>query len=190
LKRLQSNGQYKCVHKWSVESQSFSTFSCINSVKSPFLLAASSDYKLMVLDTEVGGIARSIDSPHERAIHCIGLPQPSVFSQVDSDCYNYFATAASDNAVTIWDIRVPRSTGRYTSHLNRREELQCCLSPCLRYLGVGSEDKTARIVDLRTGREMAKLGGFKDVVHAVAFNPLFPQVAVAGFDGQVKFFSC
>jgi WD40 repeat protein len=144
----------------------------------------------MVLDTEVGGIARRIDSPHERMIHSIALPRPSVFAQVGSDCFNYFATASSDNSVNIWDVRVPRCTGRYTSHVNRREEVQCCLSPCLRYLGIGSEDKTARIVDLRTGKEMAKLQGFKDVVSAIAFNPLFPQLAVGSFDGQIKYYSC
>jgi len=190
LKRLQSNGKYKCVHKWSLECQSFSTFSCINIVKSPFLLAASSDYKLMVLDTEVGGIARSIESPHEKQINSIALPSPSPFAQVGSESYNYFATAASDSAVNIWDIRVPRSTGRYTSHINRRETIQCCLSPCLRYLAVGSEDKTARIVDLRSGRELAKLQGFKDVVSSVSFHPLLPQLAAGSFDGQIKFFSC
>lgn len=191
LKRLQSNGKYKCVHKWSGDSHSFSTLSCINSVKSPFLLAATSDYKLMVLDTEVGGVARTIDSPHEKAIHSIALPRPSAFAQVAStDCFNYFATAASDNSVNIWDIRVPRCTGRYTNHLNRREEVQVCLSPCLRYLSVGSEDKTCRIVDLRSGKELAKLQGFKDVVAGCSFNPLFPQLAVGSFDGQIKFFSC
>lgn len=55
----------------------------------------------------------------------------------------------------------------------------------------GSEDKTARIYDIRTGKELAKLGGgglHRDVVSSVAFNPLFPQLATASYDGTVKFF--
>lgn len=77
---------------------------------------------------------------------------------------------------------------RYNSHINRRESITIALSPCLRYLATGSEDRTARIVDLRGGREIVKLPGHKDVVSGVAFNPLFPQLATCSFDGTVRFY--
>lgn len=61
-------------------------------------------------------------------------------------------------------------------------------SPCLRYLSTGSEDKSARIIDIRTGKELVKLLGHKDVVTSVAFNPLTAQLATCSYDGQVKFY--
>ena len=78
---------------------------------------------------------------------------------------------------------------RYTSHVNRREPVQAAVSPCLRYIASGSEDRTARVVDVRTGREMAKLAGqHGDVVSSVAFHPLTAQLATASYDGTVKFY--
>lgn len=38
------------------------------------------------------------------------------------------------------------------------------------------------------GKELAKLGPQKDVVSSVDFNPLFPQLAAASFDGTVRFY--
>ena len=133
-------------------------------------------------------VARSIPGAHDRAIHCIALPQPSVYAQLDQSAYNTFATAAMDNSVLVWDLRSPVVAFRYTDHTNRRENVECALSPCLRYLACGSEDKSARLVDLRTGRGLAKYTGFRDVVSAVAFHPLAPQVAVASYDGSLKFY--
>jgi hypothetical protein len=50
LKRLQATGKYKLVHEWSPRGgggetprQSFTTSSCINSVESPLILAATFD---------------------------------------------------------------------------------------------------------------------------------------------------
>lgn len=39
------------------------------------------------------------------------------------------------------------------------------------------------------GKELIRLAGqHKDVVTGVGFNPLFPQLATASFDGTVKFY--
>ncbi len=144
---------------------------------------------LNVLDAAVGSVVRRIESPHDKNIHCIALPQPSVHvSLADGDAHNLFATAAIDNVIALWDVRTPRCVARYASHVNKREPVSCCLSPCMRYIATGSEDKTARILDLRTGRELAKLTGHRDVVSSVAFNPLFAQLATASYDGTVRFY--
>ena len=121
-------------------------------------------------------------------MHSIALPQPSVYVQLDQSAYNVFATAATDNCVSVWDLRAPSVCVRYTAHTNRRESVQCALSPCLRYLACGSEDKCAHLVDLRTGAELAKYTGYRDVVSAVAFHPLSPQIATAAYDGTIKFY--
>jgi len=44
------------------------------------------------------------------------------------------------------------------------------------------------LIDLRGGKELAKLQGHRDVVMDVTFNPLFPQLATSGFDGTVRFY--
>ena len=77
---------------------------------------------------------------------------------------------------------------RYTGHTNRRESVQIALSPCLRFMICGSEDKSAILVDLRTGNDLVKYTGYRDVVSGVAFHPLSPQVATATYDGSLKFY--
>lgn len=148
--------------------------------------------QLSVLDAESGQVALTVDCAHERPVHCVSIPQPSVHVPLSSDCYSFFATAAMDNAVCLWDIRSAGSgpTARYTNHVNRRERVSAAVSPCLRYVAVASEDKTVRLVDVRGGfRELARLSGaHRDVVSGVAFNPLFAQLASCSFDGSVQFY--
>jgi WD40 repeat protein len=140
--------------------------------------------KLLVLDTVTGNISRNIDSGHDRNIHCIALPQPSVHVPLSQMAYNIFATSATDNVISLWDLRTPRSIGRLTSHVNRREKCQCSFSPCLRYLTTASEDRSARIFG---GKEIAKLSGqHRDVVSSVAYHPIHPQLVTASYDGGIK----
>ena len=108
--------------------------------------------------------------------------------KVSSESYNIFAMAATDNVISLWDLRSPSVVFRYNNHVNRRERISVALSPCLRFLACGSEDRTARIVDLRGGKEIVKLQGHKDVVSGIAFNPLFPQLATCSFDGTIRFY--
>ena len=96
--------------------QSVTAIRCVNSVLSPLLFCASSDRSLHVCDTVSGSVTRSIPGAHDRAIHCIALPQPSVYAQLDQAAYNVFATAAMDNSVLVWDLRSPTVGLRYTGH--------------------------------------------------------------------------
>lgn len=149
------------------------------------------DRKLLVLDSVSGRISRNIDSGHDRSVHCIALPTPSVHVALSQLAYNIFATAATDNVISLWDLRAPRSISRLTSHVNRREKCQCSFSPCLRYLSAASEDRSARIFDIRGGKEMAKLSGqppHRDVVSSVAYHPIHPQLLSASYDGGIKCF--
>ena len=190
LKKQQSCGRYQRVARWNLEpAQAVTALAAVNSVQSPLAFCATSDRRLHILDAAVGCVARSTDCGHDRPVHCIALPCPSVYASLPMDCYGMFATAATDNAVALWDLRDPAVVMRYTGHTNRHcEHVQCALSPCLRFLAVGSEDRAARIVDIRTGKELVRLTGHRDVVTGVSFNPLFPQLATASFDGKVKFF--
>jgi WD40 repeat protein len=71
--------------------------------------------------------------------------------------------------------------------------VRCAISPCLRFLSAGSEDRSVRIFDIVKGssRELARItAGHRDsVVGAVAFNPLFPQLATGAYDGNIRFYA-
>ena len=73
-------------------------------------------------------------------------------------------------------------------HVNTALELGAAISPCKQFIASGSEDKSAYIWDIRTGNIMQRLKGFKEVTNDVAWNPLFPQICVAGNEGHIKFF--
>ena len=212
LKRLHANGKYKLAHKWNCSpAQSVTAFSCLNSVESPIIIAATSDRYfidintryytdcyylsisrcLNVLDALTGRISRNISGAHERNISCIALPQASVHVPLPQSAYNVFATSAPDNVIMMWDVRSPSCVGRYTDHVNRREKIQCSLSPCMRYIATGSEDRTARIFDIVSGREMCKLSGMhRDVVSSAAFHPIHPQLVTSSYDGTLRSFTC
>ena len=137
----------------------------------------------------VGLISRVIASPHETSVHTIAVPSPSVHVQIPVSDYNIFATAAKDNSSLIWDLRCARSVARFNAHVNRREQISCSFSPCLKFLAVGSEDRCARIYDVVAGKEIEKLPPQRDVVSSVDFNPITPQLACGSFDGTVRFYS-
>ncbi len=66
-------------------------------------------------------ISRYIDSKHEKNIHHIGLPQPSIHVGISPSNFNLFTTIASDNLIQLWDIRSPYTIARFSSHINRKE---------------------------------------------------------------------
>lgn len=205
---LNSNGRYRCAHAFDHSPGqgpgqgqgpgNVTAMACMNSVASPLLLSATSDRRLLLLDAAVGKTARTLSAeagtfPHDRAAHCIALPQPSMHttSAIAPSEYSVFATAAIDNSVTLYDIRVPRcAVVRYGSHVNRREPVGIAFSPCLRYMAVGSEDRSLRVLDVRGGfREAARIANaHRDVTIDVAYSPLFPQLASASYDGTIKFY--
>ena len=187
LKRL-NNGTYECAYQWNLSGQSITALSCLNTIQSPLLFAATSDKKLYVLDTSSSKILREIESPHDRSIHCISLPQPSQHCSINTSEYNMFTTSAIDNIITLWDLRQSTAIARYNNHINRRDNIGCSISPCLKYLVTGSEDRSCRIIDLRTLKEVNKLTGHKDVCMDAKFNPLFPQLVTCSLDGTVKFY--
>jgi len=195
LKRTLALGSYKLVSQWDFSSRAMdvTAAACLNAVQSPLVFCATSDKFLHILDASTGTVARTLPLPHARPAHCIALPQPSVHVGISPDAYNLFLTAATDNCICLWDLRAPSLAARYPSH-NSREAVGCALSPCLRYIALGSEDRYARVLDLGSGRELAKLGGpgnqgHRDCVTAVAYHPTLPLLATAGFDGSVRFYA-
>jgi WD40 repeat protein len=144
---------------------------------------------ISILDATTGSIARAVECGHSRAVHHIALPRPSVHVPLSPDAYNCFLTAATDNAIRLWDLRAPSCVSLLNAHANRREAISCDISPCLRYVATGSEDKSTVIYDIRTGKVLSKLSGARDVVRCVAFHPLLAQLASGSYDGTVRFYA-
>ena len=87
----------------------------------------------------------------------------------------------------------PHAVARFSAHACRRDPTTIAFSPCMRYLATGSEDKAAYVYDVRrAGAEDAvwKCRGARETVACVAFSPLHPQLATAGFDGCLRFYTC
>jgi WD40 repeat protein len=193
VKRLQKLtvpvGSYKCVAKWHIDgSKSLTAFACVNSVLSPLLFTATSNKALCLIDVVHGNISRQIENVHEKGVHTIALPQPTMYAQVNQAESNLFLTSGYDNVIQLWDLRAPTVSMRYTQHVNRREPVGCALSPCLRYFATGSEDKQAKLVDIRTGITLQTYTGHRDVVSDVAFHGIYPQLATCSYDGNIKFY--
>ena len=189
LKRSLATGKYSKVYDAHHEgSQAVTAAAFMNTVQSTLLITSTSDKKLCVVDASAGKFAAVLEMPHDKPVHCIALPSPSVYTSLPSNSYTMFCTASIDNSLMLWDLRSSRCSGRFSGHVNRREEVGCALSPCLRYLACGSEDRSARVIDLRMLRELARLQGHKDVVSGIAYNPLFSQLATCSFDGSMRFY--
>ena len=95
----------------------------------------------------------------------------SAFASVPQDGYDLFLTAALDGCVKLWDLRCSKAVARFTAHTNRVHTIGMALSPCLRYVATGSEDKCAYLYDVRLASKYFKLPGATDSVVDVAFNP-------------------
>ena len=137
--------------------------------------------------SDAGGLAcaREIADAHARPPHALAAPR--------SADHDVFASAAVDGVVALWDLRSQHAVARFSAHACRRDPTTIAFSPCMRYLATGSEDKAAYVYDVRrAGAEDAvwKCRGARETVACVAFSPMHPQLATAGFDGCLQFYTC
>lgn len=179
------------VAEWAFnDMQSLTSLACVNgSFLSSLVIAAGSDRSLRILDAAVGRTVRVISEAHTRAAHSVVLPRASCFVSHASNLYDLLLSSAPNSTIHLWDIRADNCVMRFSEHVNRVHPIGMTFSPCMRYVATGSEDRQTYMYDIRTGRCLAKLAGHSDVVTAVAFNPLYPQLATASYDGTVRFYS-
>lgn len=142
-----------------------------------------------VVDLAAGRTARTVPDAHARPPARVVLNEVSPFASHPASAYNLFATTAPDGCAKLWDLRDTRCVRSLSAHANRQVSVGAAFSPCMRYLAVGSEDKTACVYDLRTGLVCDKLRGHGDAVVDVAYHPLHPQLVTAGLDGHLRFFA-
>jgi len=180
--------RYRQAHLWDCGS-SVTALVSMNSVQSPLLVASTADKRILMLDAATGAVCREVRSQHSRPVHSLALACPSPHTAVSAAACQIFASVAADGVVALWDVRSPSCSWRYTGHRNRSEPIGVALSPCLRLLSVGSEDGCPRTIDLRMGRELFKHPAQRDVVSALQYNPLTPQLACGSYDGEVLCYS-
>ena len=184
-------GRAKRVHSFAFGgAKRVDALCCLNAAYAPLILAATSDRRISAVDAATGATARTWASPHGRSAHALAAP-PRTGAAPQGSC-DVFASAATDGVVALWDLRAAGVSSRFSGHANRREPCGVALSPCLRYLACGSEDKCAYVYDLRGGGSAtpaAKLRGARDAVLATAFNPRHPQLATVSYDGGLRFYT-
>jgi len=147
------------VHVWVHDhAQHITAFRCLNSTLSPLILTACSDRSFSLLDTVHGTFLRTVPDAHARPIHSLAVPDS--FHCVASPSLppshlDVFATAATDNTTSLWDLRAGAAKiASFVDHVNRREKVGVAFSPCVRFLAVGSEDGVGWVYDLRKGSKV------------------------------------
>lgn len=190
IKRLQSKSDCKKVldirHS---TAQSISAYECHNTFYSHIMLLAGSNKQISIFDINASKEISLLPDGHKKQPHTLKFYRATDYLQnPDTEQYNIFLTAAADNSIILHDIRAPGEELTLSGHVNTALELGADISPCQRYVISGSEDRSAYVWDVRTGKVLDRLRGFREAASDVTFNPAYPQVAIASINGQIRFF--
>ncbi len=121
-----------------------------------------------IATADQSGIVRLWRCQREAALHTLTEESPIVTAEFNPAA-DAILTTTTAGAVTLWDVRTTLRHERLQS--SGPEILHASLDPAGTSVAIGSRDRTARIYDLKTRREMfAPLPHEADVRH-VAFSP-------------------
>lgn len=180
---------FRLQHRWPMRRAHHVTcFAAANSFLSPLALLAGSDRSIAVVDLGTGQLALDLPEAHERPVHALRLHEGSAHGDTPTAGHDLFLSCAVDGAVKLWDLRSASCVRRFSAHVNRLHPIGACLSPCLRYVATGSEDRSCYLYDARSGSLLERLR-HSDTVLDAAFSPLHPQLAACALDGTVRFYS-
>ncbi|WP_431659214.1 WD40 repeat domain-containing protein [Pantanalinema rosaneae] len=160
-----------------------------------FLASASDDYRVKLWDVETGTCLKTFIG-HTYSINAIAF----------SPNGRYIATSSQDATIRIWDLQAPArsSEGDASSSL--------VVDTCMQLLGhqgrvwsvafhpvgsseppgmdtilaSGSEDRTIKLWDIKTGSCLQTLTGHQEWVKSVAFSPDGQMLASGSFDHTLK----
>lgn len=189
LDRKRNLSKLDTVHSVTTSSQLVTCFDVFNDFLSTAAVWAGTNKQLSVYDFAAEQEVCSVSDAHSRAVHSLSLMRNSRFCSVSSDALHLAATASTDKTVRLWDLRAIQTPVRqFSQHTNSAIKVGMSLSPCGKFLAVGSEDRALYVYSVNTGGLMSKLSA-PDVVTAVAFHPLDSSVVFAGCaNGAACFF--
>ncbi|RKO84964.1 WD40-repeat-containing domain protein, partial [Blyttiomyces helicus] len=176
---------YKHVAAFTHPSTSITALAAANAFASHLVLTATTDRSIRVWDAAGARVVSTLADAGVRAVHCLAIAD---YADVPSAFANVFASAAVTDAVKLWDVRVGKAVMHLLGHADRAAGMGCALSPCGRFLATGSEDNHAYLYDVRKGLVIGKLKGGTDVVSAVDFNPICPELVTGSHDGLGRLF--
>jgi hypothetical protein len=201
LKRRRHNGSsFRRAAWWAAcaETSWVTAVATQNAARSSLVWSAGSDKSVCVYDCGRGaevGLVTSWTDTHARGAHALALPQPTHTSVPDGSddphgaaaAWYLGASVARDGVVAMWDMRVGgRPVARWSDgpHTVRVHACGLAFSPDMRWLAVGSEDRSLVLFDLRTGTP-TRVRGAPDTVLSVAWRPHSAALYAGCLDGSV-----
>jgi len=151
LERLRKKNHFREVACFQSRAERISAMTCVNGFLSHILLAACSNRSVEVWDAATNQLIHAIPEAHERVAHALVINEASSFVSHPSESYDLFLSCATDGVVALWDLRSCGRVCRFQGHSCRVHPVGVELSPCLRFVAVGSEDRCAYLFDVRMG---------------------------------------
>ena len=112
------------------------------------------------------------------------LPGSPVWSVSFSPAGYYFCSTGGDATARLWVTDRPVPVRLFAGHTS--PNVNCCeWHPNCNYLLTGSDDRTARLWDIQTGRTVRLLTGAAGAVNALCIDPSGRHAAVADVSGTV-----
>ena len=139
------------------------------------LASASRDKTSKVFNAETGDSQVTFNS-HGQPVFGVGFSSDG--KQV--------VTAGSDKQIRVWnaaDAKQVRAIGGFGN-----EVFRIVVTPDNKILSC-SADKTARLHEVASGKELKRFNGHTDWVYTVAFHPASKQVVTGSYDGEVRIWS-
>lgn len=180
---LKSDSQLKTIvqqprHIKSIMSVSFSP-------DGKFVVTASSDETAKLWDVETG-VGIHTFKGHSSDINSIDFSPEG----------KYVVTGSNDSTAKLWDISTGKEIRSFKGHspfytTSDKTESVCKIydarfSPDGKYVVTAGSDKTARLWDVRTGKEIQTFSGHSLPVKSVEFSPDGNYIVTGSNDGTIK----
>lgn len=88
IDKLNIKNQYKLIRSIKDDKGTINCFSCFNSLYSNEIIYASSNKDIVLYDIEMGSVITRYSNSHERPIHHLRFPTPSLYSSINSGILN------------------------------------------------------------------------------------------------------
>ena len=188
LDRLRNNSVVRKVCDIATAAQCVPSFDCFNHFTSNLIVWVGSNKQLGVYDVGAAKNIRTVDDAHSRQIHSIEMQTSSQHATTGLADLHLFITAGLDKSAKLWDLRQAAPVRTFAAHSNTSVKTGVALSPCSRFVAIGSEDRSLYCYDKGSGQVMARLP-LPEVPAVVRFHPTMPILVAGTNAGGLRFFS-